>query len=133
MPPPPPPPPKALVAPTTPSPRDASASSNDHDDDSPQRPFDIAARLGLDVFGQPDSPSASLMLTRTAETLHGLTQQLADLNGLGESDPALSVRCCCGAKAECPSSAARERWEAKLKLSGGMCTCEQTCAGVSLD
>lgn len=111
----------------TPSPRDASASakapssSPDNEDESPQRTFDIAARLGLDVFGQPDSPSASLMLTRTAETLHGLTQQLADLNGLGESDPALNVRCCCGAKAECPSWAARERWEAKLKLSGGTC------------
>lgn len=108
---------KAVIEPTTPSARDASSSSADNDDESPQRPFDIAARLGLDVFGQPDSPSASLMLTKTAETLHGLSQQLAELN----LDEPSSVRCCCGSKTECPSSAARERWEAKLKLSGGTC------------
>lgn len=112
-----PPPSKAMIEPTTPSARDASSSSADNDDESPQRPFDIAARLGLDVFGQPDSPSASLMLTKTAETLHGLSQQLAELN----LDEPSSVRCCCGSKTECPSSAARERWEAKLKLSGGTC------------
>lgn len=105
--------------PSTPSPRGDSASNSD--DSSPARTADLATRFGLDVFGQPESPSASITLTRTAETLHGLSQQLADLNVLGESDPSLSVRCCCGAKADCPSSAARERREAKLKLSGGTC------------
>lgn len=69
----------------------------------------------------PDSPSASIAMLRTAETLDGLARQLTELHDsrLAESDPDIAVRCCCGASVDCPTFAARDRMDAKLKLCGG--------------
>jgi hypothetical protein len=69
----------------------------------------------------PYSPSASVAMLRTAETLEGLAQQLTalDHSRLLESDPDLTARCCCGAVTDCPTLAARDRVDSKLKLSGG--------------
>ncbi|KAL1411085.1 hypothetical protein Q8F55_002035 [Vanrija albida] len=67
-----------------------------------------------------DSPSASITLERTAETLDGIARQLAQMHDerLAESDPDLGFRCCCGAASDCPTLAARARVDEKLKLCG---------------
>lgn len=118
--------------------RDATVlGRNDHlDSDSPFRTNPITTAtpvrsrypngLGvspteLNASPYPYSPSASIALERASETLAGLGRQLTELN-MGESDPDIGTRCCCGASDGCPASAARGRLDAKLKLCGGECT-----------
>lgn len=90
---------------------------------TPARPAGCPPFISPSAFISPaDSPSASVTLLRVNETLAGLSRQLAELEAerLLESDPDLTARgCCCGAITDCPTLAARDRVDAKLKLCGG--------------
>ena len=70
----------------------------------------------IDLLNQTPSPSEPAFI-QTSATLDGLAKQLGDLS----DDDDVEVRCCCGqvTTGGCPTLLAREKGEAKLKMSGG--------------